>query len=219
VRIGRVDGDALSPELAASIDSWADESEVACVYFLASGDDPQSWHAAEAAGFRLMDLRTELSRDAASEEVGGLRAAREEDRDALRAIARSSHGITRFYADPRFPDERCDDLYATWIDRSLDGWAEAVLVAEADGVPSGYVSVHVDAERGSIGLIAVDAAARGRGLGETLSRGAVDWAAGAGAKAVSVVTQGRNAAALRTFERAGFRARSVGIWFHKWYDR
>ena len=49
---------------------------------------------------------------------------------ALRAIARASHGDTRFYADPHFPDERCDDLYDTWIRRSLEGWADAVLVAE-----------------------------------------------------------------------------------------
>jgi dTDP-4-amino-4,6-dideoxy-D-galactose acyltransferase len=219
VRIGRIDGYALSTELVERVDRWADEHEVACVYFLASGDNPGSAHAAEAAGFRLMDLRTELRREAARETAEGLRLARENDREVLRTIARSSHGITRFYADPRFPDDRCDDLYATWIDRSLDGWAQAVLVAEVDGVPSGYVSVHMDREHGSIGLIAVDAKTRGRGFGETLSRGAVDWCAAAGARSVSVVTQGRNAAALRTFERAGFRAQSVGIWFHKWYDR
>jgi dTDP-4-amino-4,6-dideoxy-D-galactose acyltransferase len=204
----------------ARVDEWARDHEVACVYFLASGDDSASAHAAEDGGFRVMDLRTELRRDATPEQVAGLRPAQEDDRDALRAIARSSHGITRFYADPRFPNERCDDLYATWIDRSLDGWAEAVLVAnDVDGTPSGYVSVHRDGDEGSIGLIAVAAEARGRGLGEALARGAVDWCAGAGAKTISVVTQGRNAAALRTFERAGFRAHSVGLWFHKWYDR
>lgn len=218
MRIGRVEGDALSAELVMRVDRWADEHEVACVYFLASGDDPASAHTAEDAGFHLMDLRTELSREAAPEPTKGLRLARDDDREVLRGIARSSHGITRFYADPRFPDDRCDDLYATWIDRSLDGWAQAVLVAEAEDVPSGYVSVHLDGEHGSIGLIAVDERARGRGLGETLSRGAVDWCTAQGAKSVSVVTQGRNAAALRTFERAGFRAQSVGIWFHKWYD-
>jgi dTDP-4-amino-4,6-dideoxy-D-galactose acyltransferase len=219
VRIGRVEGDVLSSELVARIDRWADEHVAACVYFLASGEDPASVHAAEDAGFHLMDLRTELGRDAAPGPAEGLRLAREEDREILRAIARSSHGITRFYADPRFPNDRCDDLYATWIERSLDGWAQAVLVVEAEGVASGYVSVHLDGERGSIGLIAVDERARGRGLGEALSRGAVDWCAAAGASSVSVVTQGRNAAALRTFERAGFRTQSVGLWFHKWYER
>lgn len=209
----------MSAELVERIDRWAGEHNVACVYFLASGDDPASAHNAEDAGFHLMDLRTELRRDAAPLPAEGLRLAREDDRDVLRGIARSSHGITRFYADPKFPDERCDDLYATWIDRSLDGWAQAVLVVETDGVPLGYVSVHLNGERGWIGLIAVDERARGRRLGEALSRGAVDWCAAEGARSVSVVTQGRNAAALRTFERAGFRAQSVGIWFHKWYER
>jgi ribosomal protein S18 acetylase RimI-like enzyme len=209
----------MTPALLERVDRWAREHDVSCLYFLASGEDSAAAHAAEDGGFRLMDLRTELRRDAVVEPVADLRAAREDDRETLRRIARSSHGITRFYADPRFPDERCDEFYATWVDRSLDGWAQAVLVADADAAPVGYVSVHHEGEQGSIGLIAVDAAARGRGLGETLARGAVGWCAAAGATSMSVVTQGRNAAALRTFERAGFRAHSVGLWFHKWYDR
>jgi GNAT superfamily N-acetyltransferase len=208
----------MTPSLLEQVDRWAREQRVSCVYFLASGEDSASAHAAEDGGFRLMDLRTELRRDAAAERVEGLRSARDADREKLRAIARTSHGITRFYADPRFPDDRCDDFYATWIDRSLEGWAQAVLVADAGDAPAGYVSVHLDGDHGSIGLIAVDAAARGRGLGEALARGAVGWCAREGATTMSVVTQGRNAAALRTFERAGFRAHSVGLWFHKWYD-
>ena len=127
--------------------------------------------------------------------------------------------MTRFYADPGFPDERCDDLYDTWIARSLEGWADGVLVAEVDGRPAGYVSCHLDgaARAGSIGLIAVDADARRGGMGVALSRAAVAWCRERGAEEMSVVTQGRNAAALRTFQRAGFLVDSIGLWFHKWY--
>lgn len=179
-------------------------------------------HAAERGGFRVMDLRIELRRPAADlEDPADVRESREDDRNALRAIARTSHRITRFYADPNFPDARCDDLYDTWIARSLEGWADGVLVVESAGRPAGYVSYHLDeaAGTGSIGLIAVDEAARGQGLGLALTLGAVVWCRRRGMNEMSVVTQGRNVAALRTFEQGGFRVASVGVWLHKWYGR
>jgi hypothetical protein len=36
---------------------------------------------------------------------------------------------------------------------------------------------------------------------------------------MTVVTQGRNVPAVRTFQRAGFLASSIDLWFHKWYER
>ena len=218
--IGRVAGGGLDQERLRAVDDWAAANGVACIYFLADSNDASSAHVAEDGGFRLMDLRVELRRPTAGDETTGeLRSAGPADLDELRRIARSSHGVTRFYADPHFPDDRCDDLYDSWITRSLEGWADGVLVAELDGRLVGYVSCHLDpaAGAGSIGLIAVDESARRGGLGVTLSRGAVAWCRDRGAQQMSVVTQGRNAAALRTFQRAGFLVDSVGLWFHKWY--
>jgi dTDP-4-amino-4,6-dideoxy-D-galactose acyltransferase len=209
----------MNAELLERVDGWAGQNEVACLYFLADGGDAPAAHAAEEGGFRLMDVRVELRREPERIDVDGVREARPGDSESLRAIARASHGVTRFYADPQFPDERCHDLYDIWISRSLEGWAEGVLVAEHDGRAAGYVSCHLDGERSSIGLIAVDETARGAGLGVALARAAVDWAAAHGSSTMSVVTQGRNVQALRTFERAGFRVDSLGLWFHKWYDR
>ncbi len=132
--IGRVEGGALNREGLHAVDEWAATHGVACVYFLADSSDASSAHVAEDGGFRLMDLRVELRRPSAGDETTReLRPASPDDVGALRAIARASHGVTRFYADPHFPDDRCDDLYDTWITRSLEGWADGVLVAEAEG--------------------------------------------------------------------------------------
>jgi ribosomal protein S18 acetylase RimI-like enzyme len=220
VRIGRVEDGALTAERMRTVDAWAAGEQIECLYFLAAADDPQSAHVAEDWGFRLMDLRVELGQRLEGIQAAPVvRAARPEDRERLRAIARASHGVTRFYADPNFADDRCGDLYATWIDRSLDGWAKVVLVADRDGAAAGYCSVHLDeaSRSGSIGLIAVDSQARRGGVGLDLASGAVAWAAQEQAETMSVVTQGNNTAALRTFQRAGFAVASVGLWFHKWY--
>ncbi len=81
------------------------------------------------------------------------RAADARDVETLVKIARTSHGITRFYADPHFPDVRCGEFYATWIRRSvLEDFAEQVLVVEHAGRAAGYVTCHTgsDASLGSI---------------------------------------------------------------------
>jgi dTDP-4-amino-4,6-dideoxy-D-galactose acyltransferase len=221
VRVGRVEGDAMTAERAAEVGAWARANEVACLYFLA-GEDAAAAHAAEDAGFRLMDVRVRLVRPTGR--GGGdarIRPFRPADLAALRAIARTSHRVTRFYADPRFSDDRCDDLYDTWITRSAEGWAEAVLVAEHEGEAAGYITCHADEERarGSIGLFAVAESARGSGLGAALAEAAIGWCRERGLGEIGVVTQGRSAAAFRVYERAGFAVESLGFWFHGWYDR
>lgn len=203
-----------------AVDAWVDANDVECLYYLAPGDDPASAHAAEGAEFRLMDVRVELARYAeGGEPIEGIRVATNADTAALRSIASESHGGTRFYADPNFSDDRCRVFYDTWIRRSLEGWAAGVLVADVDDAPGGYVSCHLDGSTGSIGLIAVDESARGRGLGSDLSRAAVAWCAERGVDRMTVVTQGRNLPALRAFQRAGFLPSSLDLWFHRWYAR
>ena len=222
VRIARIEGDTLTADSAAQVDDWARQNEVDCLYFLARSDDARSAQAAEQAGFRLMDVRVELGRATGGEtSARAVRESRPEDVPALRAIARENHRGTRFYADPRFPTARCDDLYDVWIERSCAGWADVVLVAEHESRPAGYVSCHLDpaGAGGSIGLIAVAAAARQLGLGRTLVEGALAWCAARGVPKVTVATQGRSVAALRLYERCGFRIESLRLWFHKWYDR
>jgi dTDP-4-amino-4,6-dideoxy-D-galactose acyltransferase len=218
VPIGRVVGGEVSPE----VDEWASANGVACMYFLAPSDAPEAVRAAEHSGFELVDVRVELDRPSTGHEAVAVRSARADDVERLRELAGSVHrGETRFYADPGFPDKRCDELYALWIERSVEGWADEVFVAELDADVAGYVSCHADEARGrgSIGLIGVAEAARGKGVGASLVNAAVAWSRERGLPTVSVVTQGRNVQAQRLFQRCGFRTGAVDLWFHKWCRR
>jgi len=55
------------------------------------------------------------------------------------------------------------------------------------------------------------------GVGRALLDRSLSWFRGNNAASVTVVTQGRNVAALRAYERAGFTTRSVEFWYHKWF--
>jgi len=222
-RVGRVVGEEMTPELAAVLDAWAEGETVSCLYFLAPADDHETVDAAQQARFRFVDVRLELSqRISPVDPTARVRPYEHRDLGALRAIASTSHEITRFYADRHFPRARCSELYDTWIVRSCEeGFADGVLVADVEGRAVGYVTCDFDedARAGSIGLIAVADSERGAGLGDELVRGALAWMTDRGATEARVVTQGANVAAQRRFQRAGFRTSSVELWFHRWYER
>jgi ribosomal protein S18 acetylase RimI-like enzyme len=145
-----------------------------------------------------------------------IRPAVEADIPALRVIASHAHTDSRFYADSRFARERCDELYATWIERSVCGWADTVFTSGDPGKPLGYLSYHVREEHSEIGLVAVAEEARGQGLGRDLVEAAL-IRAGPSPKTVQVVSQGRNAAAAALYEKCGFELLTVESRFHLWF--
>jgi GNAT superfamily N-acetyltransferase len=222
-RIARVDAAKLTNADALEVFSWARRESVDCVYLLVNADDRDSANAAQSVGFALTDIRTTLSRLPRPDDRDGypggkdIEPAKPDDIAALRAIARVSHRKTRFYSDPNFPRDRCDALYAKWIENSCSGDAQVVMVARQGGEAVGYLSCHLDAKRvGSIGLFAVSAEARGKAFGRRLLRASLEWFAGADAADVQVVTQGASAGGIRLYERAGFITRSVQLWYHLW---
>lgn len=213
------DGDFWNMRIAraftSDIDQWAKDNAVGSVCLLIDADKPDEIQAAEQRGFRFMDVRISLGMKTQGR-LSATRLHQPDDVEALVQIARTSHRITRFYADPKFPGQRCDDLYETWIRSSCDGWADAVLVV--DDPPTGYVTIHTKEGEGSIGLIAVAEVERGRGVGRDLVDAAIDWCYTKGLDRITVVTQGRNISALRLFQRSGFLIERTEVWMHKWLD-
>lgn len=223
--IAQVRGHTLTTETLEYTDAWCRESGVKCLYFLARADDPATTRLAEDNGFRLVDIRVTLEREPVRLEDQEhrsvmVRHVRGQDLSALQAIAENSYHESRFYFDPSFPTPLCDRLYKTWIKVSFEGYADAVLVAERDATPIGYVSCHLDegSSRGKVGLLGVSDEMRGHGVGKSLVFAAIDWFKEQGAQRVLVVTQGRNVVGQRLYQRCGFLTGDVQLWYHKWYQ-
>jgi dTDP-4-amino-4,6-dideoxy-D-galactose acyltransferase len=224
--IARLNASRLMPDWIQPVREWCGARRVRCLYFLADASDRQTVQLAERHGFHLADVRLTFERPcdeaAATEKPPGgadIRPAQADDVPALQAIARVSHRDSRFYFDGRFPVERCDALYATWIARSCQGFADQVFVGQCGGQVAGYTTVKQAApDTAEIGLVGVAAAAQGRGLGPALVRAAVDWSAARGLARIVVVTQGRNRAAQRLYQRCGFLTHLLQLWYHCWFD-
>lgn len=208
---------------------WCRSHAVDCLYFLCAPDDTATTRHLDEGGFQLVGVRVTLARPARSgrgEVRGHVRPAVAGDIPDLRDIATSAHRDTRFHADSHFDAARCDELYATWIEKSVRGYADQVLVAERDNAPVGYLTVHVarpNAEpgpagrTGRIGLFAVHERYRNQGVGRDLLRSAALKLDAEGVTETSVVTAGRNVAALSLYKGEGFRTIDVALWYHRWF--
>ena len=223
VRIARVIGHRMDRQKIAEVLRVVREEAIHCVYFLAD-PEPATTQIAECNGFQLVDMRVTLGARLLSSHGGmwqedGVREVEVADIPAIREIATHSHTDSRFYRDGRFSQDLCDELYRIWITRNCHGCADAVLVAEHESRPAGYVSCHLKGDgRAEIGLVGIEESARNAGLGAKLVRHALRWFQEREVQDVTVATEGSNIAALRLYQQCGFLTAAMQLWFHYWHE-
>lgn len=223
---------------AAQLDSimqWANDHAMDCLYFLADADHPDTTHLVENCGFHLQDVRMTFALKRPSQPTvinddPYLRLSQPDDYTLLSDTARTAYVQSRFYHDPHFTDDKCAAFYDLWLQRSiLEDYADAVWVADgtitSGGItkiePLGYVTCHINQQQhiGEIKLVGVREAARGQHVASRLLQAALAWFwqhDDHHVQAVQVVTQGRNIAAQRLYQRNGFLTHQVQLWYHKW---
>ena len=196
------------------------------MYCLCAAGDYGAVRLLEQNSFHLVDIRLTLEatlRKSTQERTIApeclIRPVRQSDIPALQDIAQVSHTDSRFFFDRRFPRALCGELYRRWLQRDAADSATTVFVADLHGEPVGYLSCRLEsAEEATISLVGVGERARGRGIGKQLIHHALDYACSHARQRIKVVTQGRNIAAQRLYQGAGFRTATLQIWFHRWFE-
>lgn len=216
----------LSPALRDGLLEWCDKERVDVLYLLTGVSDQRTVRVAVEGGFELVDIRLELTATVGTAPLQPvqnphrliLRTARQDDLEELVSIAVEAHTDSRFFVDPKFGTDAASALFATWIRNSVAGeLADLVMVAELDDSVCGYItgSVGPDGD-GVVGLFGVSESARGQGVGGSLIQALLKQWKGIGIRSARVVTQGRNIAAQRIYQRSGFRSSTAQFWFHYW---
>ena len=219
VAIARTNIARIDDAAARRVLDWCRSEAIECLYALIDEGDAVSRGVLDEHGFTPVDVRVTLELQPippAAPVPADTRAAQPDDVNALREIAAVSHRNSRFYNDGHFDPERCDELYRVWIENSCRGWADHVAVVERQGVPIGYLTVHLRDTTASIGLIAVDPRFKRQGVGRHLLAGALGWISNRSVSRVTVVTQGHNDESQGFFQNAGFRVISRAVWYHSW---
>lgn len=184
--------------------------------------------ALEAAGGRLMDTLVFYERDLAAPlpeapAAPAIRPARAEDAAAVVAVARAAFRDYRghYHADPRLDRQACDDVYASWAERSClsRDAAEEVLVADVGGALEGFLTLKWNsAEEGEGPLYAVAPRVQQRGVGSALMASALRWFRERGAARMVMSTQVTNVASQKSWVRLGFEPARSFYTFHAWFD-
>jgi ribosomal protein S18 acetylase RimI-like enzyme len=200
--------DAFEPEVAAARDARID-----CLYVVVPDGEASAVEAVVRADGLLTALRL------VQEHVGGravtpqpgVRRATSRDAETIVQLSRSLAESSRFAQDPRFERGRIEEMYRVW---ALNDLHDGDVFVDANG-ERGMVTMSSETDIAAIGLVHVDATARGAGLGRALLTAAV---ARAKERTLRVATDVRNLPALRLYESVGFRARSFDAILHLWLD-
>jgi len=227
-RVARATPTRLDEAGLAAIMRWCQAEAIDWLYFLGDPNHRETPRLAQAAGFDFVDFRLELVCPVDARQTAPtppapivIRPATRADLPDLCRLAADAYRDTRFFFDRHVDETRAPALYARWIERSVvDQLADFVLAAEWEGQTVGHITGKLGpGPAGSIGLLAVDAAMRGHGLGSRLLEAGLAWLAQHGAVQVDLVTQGRNTSAQRLYQRHGFVTQATWLWYHHWFTR
>ena len=137
--------------------------------------------------------------------------------DKLIKLAIESGLYSRFNIDPKIERAYFEEMYKTWIVNSVNKKiALEVLVAINEQTIAAFVTLGEKNARADIGIIAVDANFRGKGIGRSLMFAAENWFKNSNYQLMQVVTQGNNTAACKLYESCGYKVEKLEYFYHLW---
>ncbi len=228
LRVARIQPERLEPSEASRLREELGEIEADLVYWVTDPAHDSTQRLARQLGGEPVDERVTYARELAGwngpdprgSEVfpftGDVDSGGSEV-DELLELGVESGVLSRFAVDPKIDATQLRAFYSAWMRNSLRRRvADEVYVTSTGQTISGVVTVKARDGVGSIGLIAVGASVRGRGVGTQLIEAALADASEHGLGRAEVVTQGRNALACRLYERCGYERTSVKWTYHIW---
>lgn len=220
--VARLRSDTLIPQAYGSVLKALKDAGIRLAYAVTPWDDRDTRTVIERAGGSLADRRVRYRKEVSETvafpplvEAWHVRSCTPE----LESLALQSGHQSRFRLDPRIPPDVFPRLYLAWIRRSVLGEiADTVLVSMRAGKAIGMVSLKQTNTRAEVGLMAVDQAHRGEGIGLRLMEAAEAWAHAHGAETLDVVTQGANSGARTLYEAAGCSVAEEQAVYHVWLE-
>lgn len=168
------------------------------------------------AGFKLIETRLTYFRDDLDkfswERRSAVRKATIADIPNLRQVAMQARNLyDRFHADPFFSQSIADEFLATFIENSIQGFADIVLVPdETENLPDAFFTGKIlqfnnqlKLDIGKIILVAVGEKRRGWHI--QLMTEMNYWFQERGIKLVYMTTQSTNKAVIRNCEKLGYK--------------
>lgn len=225
-RIAKVKGHYLTGENARQVDEWSRENKIDCLYYLAAYE-PDNVRVAEDYHYHLQDTRITLTMPLPHKKIANrtpdsykLDRATLEDLPSLLSMIDGLFVHTRFFNDPHFTFEQCNQLYRLWLKQSIEeNYSDRVFVFRKDMLAQGFLICNLrETEKiGNMTLLGVAKSGRGNDLGTSLVSAGLDYFVQENIHMTDIVTQGRNIVTQRIFQKFGYRTSEISLWYHKWF--
>ncbi len=133
-------------------------------------------------------------------------------------LSLQSGEFSRFRVDKNFMNAEYERLYTEWMYAAIvKRTAFEVLVALADNNVAGMITLSKKGVRGEIGLLAVDAGFRGRGIGKKLIEESESLFLQHDFHNIQVVSQLDNKPACKLYESCGYKLQDITYVYHLWF--
>ncbi|AXQ16686.1 hypothetical protein BS332_14625 [Shewanella algae] len=131
-------------------------------------------------------------------------------------IVENAYNFSRFRA-PWFNEEEQNKLYSTWLSKAILGeFDDFCLIYRTDeGSIAGFVTLKIDADNATIGLIAVSRQFSRQGIGHSLLAAVNNYCIENNLSYINVATQISNVAAINFYLDSGYKVSSTFYWFYK----
>lgn len=135
-------------------------------------------------------------------------------------LAIISGEYSRFKIDNNFDYNDFIKLYYKWIEESVNGnMADFILCYHEGNLICGMVTVKINKDSATIGLIAVDEIHQNFGIGSKLISATKYELNKIGVKTINVATQKNNYYACSFYEKQGMKVTSVTNIYHYWSNK
>jgi GNAT superfamily N-acetyltransferase len=144
------------------------------------------------------------------------RIATASDADAVGDIASKAFEQSRFTADPFFPRELGNRIYAAWAKKLVLGDEHELVILEQNGRIAGFANVQRDVTKvpEAPGLFVVDRDAQGSGLGPLMLRRVIEIYRERGAEYPLIFSEKSNSGVNTIFFRLGYWIENMNIVYH-----
>ncbi|MCP3930797.1 MAG: GNAT family N-acetyltransferase [Bacteroidetes bacterium] len=213
----------LTDNIVYRTERFIKSENIHLVQYLCNCHDRKSVIIAEKCQYSFVDIRLTYSKDLKDEttshnEIKNFGLAGSKDIERLQDISSELYADSRYFFDGNFNNEKINEFYQGWVKKGVLGqFDDECWCIYKDKEPVAFCTLkYGDDHSAVIGLVGVDSNYQGRGLGKSLLQEVFKILIRKGIDKVYVVTQGRNYAAQRLYQCAGFRTDLTQLWYHKW---
>jgi len=226
VNVGYISCLRLTQNIERHIRRFIRKEKIGMLQYLCNCHDRESVITSEKNGYSFVDMRLtfeQFLRDGnrvEEREHYHVGKGREGDVKKLKEIATGIYKYSRYYFDTNFARDKVVDFYRGWIEKAIHGkFDDYAYVLYRGDEPIGFCSVKKTRKHAAkIGIFGMSPEYNGKGLSTYLLNASLGKLKNEeGVDYVEVVTQGRNYAAQRLYQRCGFLTKCTELWYHKWF--